>query len=205
MVEDQQMFADFLRKLCEDHLRLRVVGTAGTGAEGVELCRRFHPDLLLLDFELPDANGLDLVPDFKAASPRTRILAVSVMTDENTMTAVVDSGLDGFIDKAGSSIQELAAAISAVVNGETWFSPVVARVRGKVYCDPHSWIKLLTNREREVLRLIGGGRSNNEAAAELRLSPATIEKHRREIMAKLKLHSVSELIRFAMRHGLAKC
>lgn len=94
------MFHGLLRSVCEKALSYDVIGGAGTIAEGFQLCRHHHPDLILLDLDLPDGNALDALSDFRAASPDARILAVSVLIDERTMWRVAGSGLDGFVDKS---------------------------------------------------------------------------------------------------------
>lgn len=204
IIEDHVLFRDLLRKICETEYECRVLGSGETIRDGIALCRRCDPELVLLDIDLPDGNSLDLLSEFRRASPESRFLAVSALEDEYTMLRVLDSGLHGFVDKRGSSAAALSRAIGAVVHGDRYFSPSVTRVRERVFGDPRSWFKLLTPRQIELLRLIGSGSSNSEVAASLGLSPRTVETHRQLIMAKLGIHSVRDLIGYAIRHGLAK-
>ncbi len=204
IVEDQSMFLGFLRKICVTEFGYRVQGEAKTIREGIELCRSHQPKLVLLDIDLPDGNALDVLQEFENASPASRILAISALDDDYTMIRVLDSGVHGFVDKRRSSLDALWAAIQTVIQGDTYFSPAVMRARERVISDPRSWFKILTPHQVGLLRLIGNGSSNAEVAAVLGRSSRTIEKHRQLIMAKLGVHSVRALIRYAVRHGLAE-
>lgn len=204
IVEDHAMFLGFLRKLCKDELRFEVVGAVKTGREGIELCRARHPDVVLLDLDLPDGDGLDMVSDFKTASPRSRIIAVSALTDEYTMARVMDAGLDGFVDKQKSPEEKLAEAIRTVMSGGSYFAPVVSEVRRKIQGDPKSPFKRLSPHELDVLSDIARGLSNMETGRRLGLCESTVKTHQRNIMDKLGLHSTPKLIWFALRKGIAR-
>ena len=204
IVEDHVLFRDFLQKTCSQVFGLKVLGTAGMGSDCLELCRRFQPHLLLLDLQLPDINGIDLLGDLKNASHRTKILAVSGMVDEWTQTRIVDSGLDGFVDKTESDQDCLRRAIASVIRGEKFFSPVVGRVRAQSFSNPHAFTKILSDREIEVIKLIGQGLSDADASIILGLSTATVKAHRRNMMLKLELHTTRDLMRFALHAGLSR-
>lgn len=204
IIEDQAMFLGLLRAVCEKELGLSVVVGVGTGAEGIELCRRCHPDLVLLDLGLPDGHGLDMVPQFRAASPNSKLLAVSALIDELTALRILDAGLAGFVDKIGTTVPKLAEAVLSVLTGEGYFAPIMREMRRHALADPKSWVRLLTARELEVLRLIGAGLSDEQAGLTLGLSPKTVDSHRQQIMSKLGLHHERDLIRFAVQKGLAK-
>ncbi|MFY9925403.1 MAG: response regulator transcription factor [Opitutaceae bacterium] len=204
IVEDHVLFRDFLQKTCSQVFGLKVLGTVGMGSDCLELCKRSQPHLLLLDLQLPDVNGIDLLEDIKKASNRTKILAVSSMVDEWTQSKIVDSSLDGFVDKTESDQDCLREAITSVMRGEKFFSPVVGRVRAQLFKNPHAFIKILSDREVEVIRLIGQGLSDDEASIILELSAATVKAHRRNIMLKLGIHTTRDLMRFAIHSGLSR-
>jgi DNA-binding NarL/FixJ family response regulator len=204
IVEDCALFRDFLQKTCSQVFGLKVLGAVGLGSDGLDLCWRYQPNLLLLDLQLPDINGIDLVGDFKKASHRTRILAVSGMIDEWTQSKIVDSGLDGFVDKAESNQDCLGRAIASVMRGEKFFSPIVGRVRAQSFNNPRAFTKILSDREIEVIRLIGQGLSDADASFILGLSAATVKAHRRNMMLKLEIHTTRDLMRFAIHSGLSR-
>jgi DNA-binding NarL/FixJ family response regulator len=204
IVEDEVLYGTFLCMVCEKTLGYSVVGAVETGAEGIALCRQFHPDLLLLDIGLPDGSAFDILPAIEAASPDSIILVVSAKIDEYTMIRILDCGVRGFVDKEGSSAERLTAAILTVVNGGTYFAPIVTEVRRAVFSDPRSWHKVLTPREQQALSLIGEGLSNDEAGGRLGLSPNAVKSLRQRVMAKLGLRKERELMRFALQKGLAK-
>jgi len=204
IVEDQIMFRGFLRKICEEGLGLAVVAEATGAGEALAACRQHHPRILLLDLELPDGNGLDIAPELKRAAPEMRILAISAKVDDYTLYRVVDSGVDGYIDKVGSSVESLTAAIRAVLTRGAFFSPAVEIALQKMADDPVAFPKILSRRELDVLRVIGGGSTDHEAGRRLGLSAHTVKTHRRNIMLKLGLHSSRELMRYAAAVGFAR-
>ncbi len=204
IVEDQIMFRGFLRKICEDGVGLTVVAEVAAAAEALAACRLHHPRILLLDLELPDGNGLDLAPELKRASPETRILAISARVDDYTLYRVVDSGVDGYIDKVGSTVESLTGAIRAVMTRGAYFSPAVDAALRRMADDPVAFPKILSPRELDLLRVIGGGCSDQDAARRLGLSALTVKTHRRNIMLKLGLHSSRDLMRYAATAGFAR-
>ena len=199
------MFADYLRIVCERELGYRVAGSAATLARGIELCRWHRPDLLLLDLDLPDGNALDRMEEIRAATPGSKILAVSILTDEFTMWRLAEAELDGFVDKYKTDMEALIGTIGRVLKGVACFSPVVAEVRRKMQHDPRGcWPLTLTPRELQVIALRAGGSSEQEAAAQLGVSAETAETHWRKAMRKLGLHRGNDLIRWALEKGLAR-
>ena len=198
------MFRGFLRKICEDGLGLAVVAEAAVAADALAACERHHPRILLLDLELPDGNGLDVAPELKRVSPETRILAISAKVDDYTLFRVVDSGVDGYIDKVGSSVESLTTAIRTVLTRGAYFSPAVETALRKMAEDPQAFPKILSPRELDVLRVIGGGCSNAQAAQSLGMTVTTAKTHRRNIMSKLGLHNSRELMRYAAAVGFAR-
>jgi two-component system response regulator NreC len=204
LVEDQAMFRGLLEKICRQHFHLSVVGEAEDAATGLELCRRYQPDLVLLDLNLPDRDGVSLVEDLLAVAPGLRILALSSECDDYTLYRLLNSGIHGYVDKNRQSVEVLKVAINEVMNGRVFFAAVVQQVRLRLRMEPGAFPKLLSPREQEILSVLGGGLNDEDAAEELRLSRHTVGCHRRNIMSKLGLHRTPDLIRYAVDKGFSK-
>ena len=168
------------------------------------MCRKHKPDLVLLDLNLPDRDGLSITDELLTMDPELRILALSSECDDYTLYRVLNSGVHGYVDKNGQCMEILEQAINEVAKGRVFFTEVVQRVRQKLRVQPKSFPKLLTEREQTLLALLGGGLTNEEVALELRLSRHTVQLHRRNIMRKLNLHRTPDLIRYAVNLGFTK-
>jgi two-component system response regulator NreC len=136
--------------------------------------------------------------------PRMRILALSSECDDYTLYRVLNSGMHGYVDKNRQSVDVLKLAIDEVIRGRVFFTEVVQQVRQRLRMEPKAFPKVLTDREQELLGLLGGGLSNEEVARELKLSRYTVQLHRRNIMDKLGLHRTPDLIRSAVNKGFSK-
>ncbi|TVR46033.1 MAG: DNA-binding response regulator [Puniceicoccaceae bacterium] len=202
IIEDQGLFREFLGKLCGRLFPGAEVLCERDGAVGLERSRTAEPDLILIDLNLPDMDGLQLMELLVAeAGPATKVLVLSSRRDPVAIERALRAGVDGYVDKVDQSIEVLEEAVKKVIGGGVYFSPVVVEVRRKLRADPLAFSKVLTAREQEILPLLGRGLSNEEAAGELNLSPATVLTHRRNVMRKLGLHSTCELIRYAQDNG----
>jgi two-component system, NarL family, nitrate/nitrite response regulator NarL len=183
---------------------IAVVGEAADGMEGLSRAREQRPDVVLTDLDMPHMNGLVLAEALRRELPDTRVLVLSMHNDTEQVLRVIQSGARGFVLKE-SQPAELIQAIEAVARGNVFFSPDVARAamnqvpRGSV---PTTSIPKLTPREREVLVGIAEGLSNREIAERLSLGVRTVETHRENLMAKLNIHSIAGLTRFAVANGL---
>ena len=204
LIEDQVMFRDLLKKICREHFHLVVVGEAENASTGLELCRKHKPDMVLLDLNLPDRDGISLADEILAAAPGIRILALSSECDEYTLYRVLNSGMHGYVDKNRQSVDVLKQAIDEVIKGRVFFTEVVQQVRQRLRTEPKAFPKVLTEREQQLLGLLGSGLTNDEVARELHLSRYTVQLHRRNIMSKLGLHRTPDLIRYAVNKGFAK-
>ncbi len=204
LIEDQVMFRDLLKKICREHFHLAVVGEAENAATGLELCRKHLPDVVLLDLNLPDRDGLSIADELLAIDPKVRILALSSECDDYTLYRVLNSGVHGYVDKNGQSVEVLKQAIDEVLKGRVFFTEVVQKVRQRLRTEPKAFPKVLTNREQQLLSLLGGGMTNDEVARKLGLSRCTVQLHRRNIMSKLGLHRTPDLIRYAVNRGFSK-
>jgi two-component system, NarL family, response regulator NreC len=181
---------------------MQIVGEAANGRETVEQCEKLQPDLVLMDVTMPELNGIEATRRIATASPRTRVLALSMHKDAVYVREILRAGARGYLLK-DSAEADLIAAVRSVAKGEGYLSPAVSDAvltdYRKHVSDP---LDLLTTREREVLQMIAEGKTNKEIATSLNLSVYTVEAHRGRVMEKLNLHSTGELVRFALRSGL---
>jgi len=181
---------------------MEIVGEAGHGREALELAGSLQPDVIVMDVAMPELNGIEATRRLADISPRTRVLALSMHKDSVYVREILRAGARGYLLK-DSIASDLLAAVRAVARGEGYLSPGVSDAVLNDYrrhvTDP---IDLLTSREREVLQMIAEGKTNKEIATILNLSVYTVDAHRGRIMEKLNLHSVNELVRFAVRAGL---
>lgn len=201
IVEDHLMFREVLRKVCARDLHHDVVGEAADGATAVELVARTSPDLVLLDLHLPNLDGFGVVEAVQQVAPKIRILVLSSHCDEYTVYRVEKSRVQGFVDKNTNTVAILKAAIAAVGQGRTYYSDTFLRIKAARHENPQSFDKLLTDRERAVLALIGEPQSDREIAVRLGISAETVEKHRFNLLGKLGLQTTTELARYAREHG----
>jgi two-component system, NarL family, response regulator NreC len=181
---------------------MEIVGEAGNGREAVELAEKLRPDVAVVDVAMPELNGIEATRRMAEVTPRTRVLALSMHKDSVYVREILRAGARGYLLKDQID-SDLLAAVRAVARGEGYLSPSVSDAVLNDYrrhvSDP---IDLLTSREREVLQMIAEGKTNKEIATVLALSVYTVDAHRGRIMEKLNLHSVNELVRFAVRKGL---
>ena len=201
IVEDHLMFREVLRKVCVAELDHEVVGEAADGARAVEVVAQTAPDLVLLDLHLPSLDGFGVVEAIRKRFPNVRILVLSSHCDEYTVYRSERSRVQGFVDKNTNSVSLLKTAITAVAEGRVWFSEAFLREKAARHRDPRSFDKLLTERERAVLSLVGQPLTDAEIGEQLAISEETVEKHRFNILRKLGLQTTAELIRYARDHG----
>jgi two-component system response regulator NreC len=204
VVEDQQLFLELIVGLCERDFGFKVVATAGTGADAVKLARATPHDVLLLDLNLPDMDGIDVAVQLMADTREHKILALSSQIDDYTLHRVMASGIQGYVDKNLQSTDVLKTAIEIVASGSVYYTPVVQEVRRALGRDPGAFTKVLSEREQELLSLLGKGLDDSEAAAALGVRPQTIHSHRRNILRKLNLSGTKQLVRYALDHGFVR-
>jgi two-component system nitrate/nitrite response regulator NarL len=184
--------------------QIHIVGEAGDGREALNQIRALKPDVVLMDIDMPQMNGMAVTDLLRRELPEVKVIILSMHSNTDYVMRIIDSGARGFVLKESSSA-ELLHAIEAVHSGQTHFSPDVARValnqvvRGRTEATP---VARLTNREREVLIHIADGMSNKEIANHLDIGVRTVETHRERIMRKLDIHTVAGLTRFAILQGL---
>jgi len=202
--DDHTILRVALRELLARESDLEVVGEAGTGAETVEVVARTLPDVLVVDIAMPDVNGVEITRRVRACAPDVKILALSGHADRRFVQAMIRAGACGYMVKSDTGT-ELVQAIRSIAAGNSYLSVEVTDVLLTELRSPGTagpGPDVLGRRELQVLRLVAEGKRTAAIAAELHISPATVETHRRNIMRKLDLHSAPELTKFAIREGL---
>ncbi|MBI4336733.1 MAG: response regulator transcription factor [Chloroflexi bacterium] len=205
LVDDHAVVRLGVKALLEAEEGFEVVGEASSGREALLEVRRLQPDLVLLDITLPDMNGLETMGQIKAMAPETRVVILTMHEDEEYFFRAIQAGATGYIVK-GAGSDQIAAALRAVQGGGVYLYPSLAKtlVAGYLREQENPVVKTLSARELEVLRLIGEGLVNKEIASRLGITVATAQTYRTRIMEKLGLHTVAELIRFAVRKGIIR-
>lgn len=206
IAEDHKLFRDGLSMLITTKLGLEVVGEAGDGIEAIRLVRRLQPDLLLIDLSMPNMGGIEAIKQIKQCSSKTKILVVSMHATEKYLRVALQVGVDGYLLKMADQ-NEFQVAVQAVLAGKSYISSefnsfVLDTYRSHKKSNEQSSLDILTNREREVLKLVAEGNSNKEIAGLLCISPKTVDNHRTNIMRKLDLHSALDLSNYSREHGL---
>jgi two-component system response regulator NreC len=204
VIEDHQLVREMLVLACANNVAKADVRGASSGAEGVALCRGFQPDLVFLDLDLPDGDGLARVPEIFAIAPGAKIIALTSHTDEFTVHRALRSNVNGFVDKNEQPLEVLREAVATAMDGRQYFSSTARRVRLAMRNDPNDFTKVLSDREQELLTLFGEGLDNDEIAGRLGISTNTVRLHRNKIMIKLNVHGTPQLIRYAIDRGFTR-
>jgi DNA-binding NarL/FixJ family response regulator len=206
IVDDHAIFREGLRGLVEKEPDMTVVGEAADGREAVERARELHPEVIVMDITMPKLNGIEATRTIMAEQSGIRVLALSMESDRRFIVDAFEAGAAGYLLK-DAFFRELATAIRTVVKGEVYIEPKTAELIVRDYLKriPDS-LPLnhtsLTPREREMIQIISDGKNTKEIAAEFGISIKTVEAHRLNIMKKLELNSLADLIKYAIREGL---
>ncbi|HYL34807.1 MAG TPA: response regulator transcription factor [Bryobacteraceae bacterium] len=207
LADDHNILRDGMRLLLERQPGFAVVGEAADGREIVELAREQHPDVVVMDIAMPNMNGIEATRRIVDKQPGTGVVILSMHYDESYVIRSLKAGARAYLLKDALKT-ELIAAIRAVAEGRSFFSPKISRILQEDYVEAldrrsaEDSYELLTDREREILQLIAEGKTNKEIANSLNLSLYTVDTHRTHILQKLNLHSVPELILYAVRKGI---
>ena len=202
LADDHAVVRQGFKMILDAQADMEIVGEAGNGRQAVELAEQLRPDVVVMDVSMPELNGIEATRRLASSVPRARVVALSMHKDSVYVREILRAGARGYLLK-DSGAADLVAAIRAVASGESYLSPAVSNaVLDDYRRHATNPIDLLTSREREVLQLLAEGKTNKEIAGVLNLSVYTVEAHRGRILEKLNLHSIGELVRFAVRNGL---
>ena len=207
LADDHNIIRDGMRLLLERQAGFSVVGEAADGREVVQLAQEQSPDIVVMDIAMPNMNGIEATRRIVARSPAIGVVILSMHYDESYVIRSLKAGARAYLLKDAVKT-ELIAAIQAVVQGRSYFSPKISRILQEDFVQllgrrgADDSYDLLTEREREVLQLVAEGKTNKEIATHLTLSLYTVDTHRTHILQKLNLHSVPELILYAVRKGI---
>lgn len=207
LADDHRLVAESLRALLEKEPGLTIVGEAANGRETLALVHRLQPDMVLMDASMPDLNGIEATRRLRATQPRVAVLCLSMHAAPRYVEAMLEAGAAGYVLKDCAS-EELLRAIRVVMAGQVYLSPtisgaVVEALRSRVPAAAAPREHALTVRERETLQLLAEGCSTQQIGERLKLSVKTVATHREHLMAKLDIHSVAGLTRYAIQEGLS--
>jgi two-component system, NarL family, response regulator NreC len=206
LADDHKIVRDGLKALLANQPGMNVIAEAANGRETVRLARDLSPDLVIMDIGMPDLNGVDATRQISSELPDVKIIALSMHSDRRFVVQMFKAGASGYLLK-DCAFEELTRAVGAVLKNQTYLSPAVAGPVMEDYIHHLSTavnaeVSILSPREREVLQLLAEGKTTKETAALLCVSVKTVETHRQQIMSKLNIHSIAELIKYAIREGL---
>ena len=207
LADDHTVMRSGLRLLLERQPEFEVVGEAADGREAVAAADQENPNVIVMDIAMPNLNGIDAAGQILKKHPEASVVILSMHSDEAYVMRALKAGARAYLLK-DSAEEDLVKAIRAVSEGKSFFSPAISRVLAEDYVRQlqrrgvEDSYELLTAREREILQLLAEGKSNKEVAALLNLSLYTVETHRSNILEKLNLHTIPELILYAVRKGI---
>ena len=207
LADDHTILRAGLKMMLNAQPDIEVIGEASDGRQAINEAQRLQPDVIIMDITMPDCNGIEATRQVKRLLPETRVLVLTMHENEEYLFQMLRAGASGYMLKEAADT-ELISAIRVVSSGRFYLSPsaqsmmvsdYLQRVRTGEERDSYS---ALTEREREILKLVAEGHTNNQIAERLFISPKTVDTHRTHIMDKLNLHSRAELVKYAMRRGL---
>ncbi|TGK34529.1 DNA-binding response regulator [Leptospira gomenensis] len=210
LVDDHAILREGLKMILSEQPGLEICGESGDAEKALDQIGKLSPDLVITDISMPGLSGIDLVKNLRKYYPQIRSIILSRHDNKEYVQKLLELGINGYVlkDDAGN---DLLRAIEAVHKGETYLSPgitshflsgFVGGKQGEENQDARKAFSVLSDREREILKLVAEGNSNEAIGKILRISPATVKVHRANIMKKLDLHKVADLVMYAIRAGL---
>ncbi len=208
LADDHKIMREGIHALLEHEPGIEVIGEAEGGESAVQLAREHRPDVVIMDISMPDMSGIEATRRILADLPEIKIIALSMHSDRRFVREMLAAGAAGYLLK-DAAYEELRNALSAVSRNQTYLSPALDAAAQEqdvpAAAEPHPAAKtagVLSRREREILQLIAEGKSTHHIALSLRLSEKTVAAHRSHIMHKLKVKSIAELTKYAIREGI---
>ena len=208
IVDDHQIVRDGLKLILGEHPGFEIVGDAPSGQQAMEEILRLSPDLVTSDIEMPGIDGIALARQIKAQAPHIRVVILSAHAEAHFVRDALQAGVTGYLLKINAG-RDLVNALTTVITGQIYLCPEVSTVvvreyQRHVHTSPSSASGVLSEREREILRHIADGNTTKAIALALGVSAKTVEAHRLNIMAKLKMNSIAELTKYAIREGITQ-
>jgi len=206
LADDHTIVRQGLRSILEQQAGINVIAEADNGREAVRITKQLKPDVVVMDFSMPDLNGLEATRQIKQRVPETKVLILTRHANQEYVKSILSAGASGYLVKK-SAAEELVIAIQAVHRGDSYLDSSISKMIIKEYLSPAAGenktleVKL-TPRQHEVLQLIAEGHPNREIASRLHISVKTVENHRANIMKSLDLHSTADLTQYAIRKGI---
>ncbi len=203
--DDHEIVRHGLRRLIETQTDWEVCGEAASGREAVEKAQQLQPDVVVLDFSMPELNGVEAARQILKILPRTEIVMLTIHNSERLLREALDAGVRGYVLKS-DAMSDVVSAIRSLLQHRTYLSPGLSGtlVSGFMHASAPQPSDRLTPREREIVQLLAEGKSNKEVAECLNISVKTVEVHRAHIMHKLNLASLSDLVHFAIRNKIVE-
>lgn len=207
LAEDHTLVRQGFRRILEDDPNISVVGEASTGLKAIELCREHRPDVVVMDLSMPELGGLEATAEILKELPDTKILILSMFSNEAYVRKAFEVGAKGYMLKNAIEV-DLNRAVMALAEGGAYMSPGISHLlieglrTGSFTDNSQDPYEKLTLREKEVLQLIAQGKSNKEIATLLNISVNTVAVHRAHVMEALGMHKTAELVLFAVKRGL---
>jgi DNA-binding NarL/FixJ family response regulator len=208
VADDHQLVRNGIRALLQSHENWEICGEASTGFEAVAQAKELLPDIVILDISMPDLNGADAARRIRIASSSSQILVLSMHYSDQLIREIVEAGASGYVLKSDSD-RDLLAAIDALARHKQFFTSKATEVvqsetssSGADRKSPQSFRDRVTSREREIIQHLAGGERSKEIASSLGISIKTVETHRSNVMRKLEIHTISELVRYAVRNQI---
>jgi DNA-binding NarL/FixJ family response regulator len=204
IADDHGLVRQGLRRIVEGAPELEVVGEAEDGLSLLRLLNEVTADIVLLDIAMPNLRGIEAIPRIKAIHPKIKVLIITMHNDKELLYRALSAGVDGYFLKKEVD-RELFAAIEKIRQGQIYISSEISDRMGDDWGRIREGLQrsLLTDREKEILQLIADGKSNKEMAGLLYISVHTVERHRANIMAKLDIHTMADLIKYAIQRSYA--
>jgi len=209
LADDHTLIRTGIATLLQSSKDIQIVGEAGDGDEAIRKTGELQPDVVVIDLSMPKLSGIEATKILRRKYPDTRVLVLTMHENEEYVFQILKSGASGYVLKSAGK-EELSAAIRAAAKGEKFFSPRISQLMAEGYVrrvdqeggGAQQPEVPLTRREREILSLVVKGLTNQQIADQLYISPRTVDTHRTNIMQKLDIHDVANLVRYAMEHGI---
>ena len=209
LADDHTLVRQGFRRILEDDPRIVVAGEASTGLRAIELAKELKPDVAVLDLSMPDLGGIEAAAEIRKASPETKILILSMYSNEAYVRKAFEVGAKGYMLKDAIEL-DLTRAVISLAEGKAYMSPGISNLvieglkSGSLQDSSQDAYERLSLREKEVLQLIAQGKSNKEVAALLNISVNTVAVHRARVMETLGLHRTAELVLYAVKKGIVQ-